>query len=251
MDDARVGLAVRALRRRRGWRQADLAHQAKVSQSLVSLVERGHLDRVSLRVLRRLLAAVEARVSPEVRWRGGDLDRLLDEGHSALADAMVRRLRELAWLVEVEVSYSEYGERGSIDLLAFEAASRSLLVVELKTTINAAEATIRKLDEKGRLATRVAGARFGWIPASVSRLLVIQAGSTNRRRIARHASVFDAALPAGNIEVSRWLRAPSERLRGRLFVSATTPRGGRRSRGGRDRIRVPRPGPDEPLERSD
>jgi predicted transcriptional regulator len=39
VDDRRVGLVIRALRRRRGWRQVDLAAAASVSQSLIARAE--------------------------------------------------------------------------------------------------------------------------------------------------------------------------------------------------------------------
>jgi ribosome-binding protein aMBF1 (putative translation factor) len=42
MDDQRFGSAVRAVRQRRGWRQADLAEAARVSMATISRVERGH-----------------------------------------------------------------------------------------------------------------------------------------------------------------------------------------------------------------
>jgi transcriptional regulator with XRE-family HTH domain len=61
--DVRIGARFRALRQRLGWRQDDLGHPAGVSQGLVSLVERGHLERVSLVRLRALAAALEADLS--------------------------------------------------------------------------------------------------------------------------------------------------------------------------------------------
>ncbi|CAN5748354.1 hypothetical protein BH23CHL8_BH23CHL8_06870 [soil metagenome] len=67
MDDRRVGLIARALRRRRAWRQQDLARVADVSQSTVSRFERGHLDRLAIGTLRRILGALEARTELEVR----------------------------------------------------------------------------------------------------------------------------------------------------------------------------------------
>ncbi|MGZ8758442.1 MAG: helix-turn-helix domain-containing protein [Aeromicrobium sp.] len=60
MDDQRVGRAIRALRRRRGWRQLDLARSASCSQNMISLLERGHFDSVTLRLVRRILAALDA-----------------------------------------------------------------------------------------------------------------------------------------------------------------------------------------------
>ena len=41
-------------------------------------------------------------------------------------------LQSLGWQTRSEVSYSVYGERGSIDVLAWHAPSRTLLVVEVK-----------------------------------------------------------------------------------------------------------------------
>lgn len=50
MDDARIGQILGAIRRRRGWRQADLAGIVGISQSSVSRVERGtSTDRPSVR----------------------------------------------------------------------------------------------------------------------------------------------------------------------------------------------------------
>lgn len=89
MDDLRVGAAFRAVRLRRRWRQSDVAARAGVSQSFVSLVERGHLDRVSLSGLRRLGRALDIRVDLIARWRGGALDRMLALEHSLLAEEVV------------------------------------------------------------------------------------------------------------------------------------------------------------------
>src|SRR3990172_9255596 len=84
MDDLRLGALVRTLRRRLGWRQVDLARRAGVSQSAVSRLETGHLDELSLSTIRRIAAALEITVDFAPRWRGGELARLLDEGHAQL-----------------------------------------------------------------------------------------------------------------------------------------------------------------------
>lgn len=137
--DRRIGLAIRRLRRRRGWRQRDLAVAAGLSQQLVSLVERGHLDRVTLRSVRAIAAAADAYMVSELRWRGGGLDRLLDEDHAGLVGVIVAELRGLGWRVEVEVSFSHFGERGSIDILALHPMTGALLVIEIKTQLASIE----------------------------------------------------------------------------------------------------------------
>jgi len=239
MDDQRSGRVVRMLRQRRGWRQVDLASLAGCSQSLVSLIERGHLDRISLRRLRRVLAALDAWSSLEVRWRGPDLDRLLDARHARIVDAVAARLRMAGWTVEVEVTYSEFGERGSFDLLAFHPRLGVVLAVEVKTELVSVEATLRKLDEKERLAATVALKRFGWQARSVSRLLVIAEGPTARRRVQRHAALFSRAFPARNVAVRRWLRKPVGRLSGLWFFSDSNGRSGKSDRRRPDRVRGP------------
>ena len=146
MDDRTVGLVLRALRRRRGWTQSHLAARASCSQATVSNVERGHVETVSVQTLRRLFAAVDARVLVEPRWRGAELDRLLDSEHAAIAAATTHRLDAFGWPSLQEVTYAHGPERGSIDVFGANAAKRAVLVCEIKSDIPSAEATGRKLD---------------------------------------------------------------------------------------------------------
>jgi transcriptional regulator with XRE-family HTH domain len=242
MDDQHLGRVVRALRRRRGWRQADLAAAAECSQNMISLVERGHISRCSLRLLRRVVGAVDASVTLDLRWRGAALDRLLDEDHAAIAARVATRLRALGWLVEIEVSYSEFGERGSYDLMAFHPRTGALLTVEVKTDLPSAEATLRKLDEKHRLAPKIARERFGWTAASVSRLLVMPATRTLRRRIEAHSALFEQALPLRTSATKRWLVKPDRAVGGIWFVPDIDGQSGIRRRLSPTRVRVPRRG---------
>jgi transcriptional regulator with XRE-family HTH domain len=237
VDLVRLGLGIRALRRRRGWRQRDLAEAAGVNQTAVSLIERGHADRVSMRVLREVAAALDARLVLQIRWRAGDLDRLLDADHARLSATFVRRLQAAGWETRVEVTYAGRGSLGSIDILAFHQATQSLLVIEVKTEVPSAEGTLRKLDEKVRLAAAVAMDRFGWVARTVSELLLLEDTSTNRRRIGTHAPLFDAALPDRGSDVRRWLASPSGRIVGLLFLPPSTGSAGIKRRGGRHRIR--------------
>jgi transcriptional regulator with XRE-family HTH domain len=237
VDDRTVGLIVRALRRRRGWRQLDLAREAGSSQALVSVIERGHLDATKVRVLRKVFKALDAGLWIDLRWRGGAAARLLDEDHARPVGAVADGLQRLGWSVHTEVTYSVYGERGSIDLLAWHEATGALLVVEVKTELDSAEATLRKLDEKTRLAPTIVQERYGWRAGFVSRVLVLAETSVNRRRLASHARLFDTALPAHPTNVRRWLRHPVGRLDGRWFLPLISPGSDRRSRGGRHRVR--------------
>lgn len=176
-----------------------------------------------MEALRRVFGAVDARFETTVTWRGAALDRLLDEGHAELTGSHAARLAARGWEVRPEVTFSEFGERGSIDLLATRADERAVLVIEIKTELVSVEETLRRLDVKARLAPRIVAGRLGWRPLHVGRLLVILETSTARRRVDRHAAVLDTALPARSRAVRQWLEVPSGALAGPYFSSPTHP----------------------------
>jgi transcriptional regulator with XRE-family HTH domain len=244
MDAVRLGRAIRALRRRRGWRQIDLADAAGVSHDTVSRVENGRLAGLLFGTVDRIATALGATIMVDLRWRGGALDRLLDERHATLGGAMTRRLRRRGWEIQAEVSYSHYGERGSIDLLGWHAASGSLMVIELKTQLASIEETLRKHDEKVRLAPRIAWDRFGWRARQLGRLLVLPAENTARRRVARTSDVLDVALPARGAVINEWLARPVGSLSGLLFVPLADEVRTKQRRATPHRVRVPVRAPD-------
>jgi hypothetical protein len=181
--------------------------------------------------MRRLFRALDARWEPTISWRGGDLDRLLDARHARLVGAVVTLLRRFRWQVEVEVTYSSFGERGSIDILAWWPTGRIALVVEVKSELVSVEATVRKLDEKVRLTIdSIARERFAERPAAVARLLVLPSSTTERRRVARADAALGAAVPVRSDAARRWLRQPAGPIRGLLFVADTKAGSTRRSR---------------------
>jgi len=213
VDDQRLGTALRLVRRRRGWAQAELALRAGCSQGLVSMLERGHLETVSLRALRRVAAVLDIRIDVRARWRAGDLDRLLNARHSELHELVARWFAaELPeWVLAPEVSFAIYGERGVIDILAWHEPSRSLLVIELKTTIADVNELLGTADRKRRLAAQVAGER-GWDPLTVSQWLVVADTRTNRRRVDAHMTVIRNAFPDGTWAMRRWLQRPRDTI---------------------------------------
>jgi transcriptional regulator with XRE-family HTH domain len=218
VDPVRFGRGIRALRRRRGWRQLDLAHAARVSRTTIARVELGNAPRVTIDALARIAFALSARLDVRLTWNGELLDRLLDQAHASLAGATAEQLGRAGWEIAPEVSFNVFGERGSIDLLAFRRSSGHLLVVEVKSVLPDLQAMLVSLDRKARLAPRLAAER-GWQPTNVSRLLVLPADRTARRRVNAHDAVLGAALPARTVEMKRWIRHPHEPVSGLLFVS--------------------------------
>ncbi len=219
MNDIVLGQALRALRIRLLLRQEDVAGNAGVSQQLISKIERGRLASVSTAVLRRIFAAVEADVVTVVKWRAGELDRLLDEGHAELVGRIVVLLRRRGWAVLTEVTFSEFGERGSIDVLAWHPATRTLLVIEVKTEIASAEEMLRRHDVKVRLGRKIGRDRFGVAPARVARLLVVADEMRNRRRVERLSPMLSTAYPDRGRAVRQWLAAPAGDLLGLIFTA--------------------------------
>ncbi|HEU0245397.1 MAG TPA: helix-turn-helix transcriptional regulator, partial [Candidatus Limnocylindrales bacterium] len=126
MDWVQLGQGLRALRRQRGWTQADTARKAGVSQSAVSRAERGHAGHLTGRTLGAIAEALGARHHVRLSWQGEGLDRLLDAAHAGLVDQVVTILRANGWAVIPEATFSRYGERGSIDVLAWHAERRAL-----------------------------------------------------------------------------------------------------------------------------
>jgi len=236
MDALRFGRQFRALRIRQDRRQEDVSAWAGVSRSLVSAIDRGELDGVAVGTLLRVAAALGADVDLYLRWRGERLDRLVDEAHAVLVDTFVELLRGLGWIVEVEVSFSIWGVRGSIDILAFHPLFGALLVVEIKSVIADSQATLHGLDRKARLAPDVIVGR-GWEVRHVSRLLVVGATATSRRRVARLAATYDSALPDRGTTTRRWLRLPDRPIAGLLFLAYDSQGSARKATVARERVR--------------
>ncbi|MBA2314294.1 MAG: helix-turn-helix domain-containing protein, partial [Chloroflexi bacterium] len=207
MDPIRFGRGIRELRQRRGWRQQDLARAAGVSRSVIARVEQGRGVRLPYAPLAAIATALGARVAVRLDWQGEQLDRLIDARHAALIELVVRELTSLGWACATEVTFSIYGERGSIDVLGFHGETGVLIVVEVKSAIPELGNTLIPLDRKVRLAARIAADR-GWVPRSVARLLVVGDATTTRRRIEAHRTVFDVEFPVRGWAVRRWLAAP-------------------------------------------
>lgn len=218
LDAVRFGLSMRALRRHRRWTQQRLADEAGVSRGVVARIEGGHGDRVTVRTLIRVAAALGGTVSCRLFWHGEGLDRLLDAAHATLLDRTLTLLDTKGWQTATEVTFNIRHERGSIDILAFHEATGSLLVIEIKTVVPDLQGTLGTLDRKVRVAPQIA-VELGWVVRSVSRLLVLPDDRTTRRRVDLHRATFETVLPARTVAVRHWLQTPSGRLAGLLFLS--------------------------------
>jgi transcriptional regulator with XRE-family HTH domain len=251
MDDLRIGSVVRTIRIRRRLRQEDLASDAGVARTAVSTVERGHADAMRLATTRRICAALDIRLDLVPRWRGGDLDRLLNSRHAAMAEMMAASFTRMPdWILQPEVTFSVYGERGVIDFVAWHPVRRAMLLIELKTELVDIGDLMATADRRRRLARQIARDQR-WQPDVVGIWVAVLETTTNARRIREHGSVLRAAFPAGGRTMNRWLRepvGPIASLSLRSLPELPHARPGNVRRVARPRQRVVRP--DQPLQRA-
>jgi transcriptional regulator with XRE-family HTH domain len=208
MDDVRLGNAVRAIRLRKRLTQGVVADSAHVTRWQVSLVESGRLEDLPVRVLRRIARALDIYCDITLRWRGPELDVVLNRAHASLQVSVLRVLEALdGWEAVPEVTYAFYGERGAIDILAWHAATGSLLVIELKTYLTDPAELTRTMDERMRHAARIAALR-GWHPRTISSWVVMTETRTNRGRVARYREILAPLAGLDGRSMRRWLRSP-------------------------------------------
>ena len=213
-----MGTSLRAIRQRKRLRQVDVAARAGTSPTMVARVERGAIANVPLGVIRRIANALDARLALNVRWHGGDFDRLISTRHAGMHEVMARVFRDLGgWVAEPEVSFSVYGERGVIDIVAWHPDGRQLLVIELKTELVDVNELLATLDRKRRLAGRIARDR-AWQPTAISSWVVLADGRSNRRAVSNHSAVLRAKLPVDGRTIRGWLQSPVGRVDALSFL---------------------------------
>lgn len=235
----RFGATFRAVRIRRGWRQIDVAARAGVNRSLISAIERGHLEHVSIGSMLAIARALEIQVSLSTRWRAGDLDRLISGRHARLHESVGQWFAVALpdWILAPEVTYSIFGERGVIDILAWHPGRRALLVIELKTDIVDVHELIGTMDRRRRLARKIALER-GWDPLTVSTWVLVAGGRTNRARLAAHRTILRNAFPTDGRVVSGWLRRPDRAVDALSLWERSDGRTGSSDLAARHRVRV-------------
>jgi transcriptional regulator with XRE-family HTH domain len=209
MDPVCFGLALRARRRHRGWRQSDLGAAAGVSASTICRIERAEIASITYSTLEAVTRALGVRLELLARWHGEGLDRLLDDDHARVVAASVDPYRDGGWLTDVEVTFAIGREAGSIDLFGFHPELRLLSVNECKSVVPDAGNTVLTLDRKARLAPLIARER-GWTGAiGVARFLILPEGRTNRRRVEQHEGLFRSAFPVIGRDALAWIRHPT------------------------------------------
>ncbi len=241
MDGYTLGRLVRTLRHRARLTQQQLADRCGIKRWKIVKLEAGDIATLRFGDVSQCLGALDARLDIRAWYHGAAGERVMDELHSLLVGAMVKLLRDLGWEVRVEVSFSTYRERGSIDILAWHPPTRALAVGEIKSELGSIEGTLRPFDVKFRLARSIARERFGWQPLVIGRVLVLPEDRTARRAVDRHSLVLDAALPERSRALRTWLGDPVGDIAGIWFMTDVRHLNGMRNPSAIRRVRRPRP----------
>jgi len=245
MDAVRLGAICRALRIKKRWRQDDVAVRAGVTRQAVSRLENGRISTLRVHVVARIIEALGGNIDFVVRWQGGELDRLLNARHSGLHESVAQMFSSFdEWTIAPEVSFAIRGERGVIDILAWHAATRTLLLIELKTDVVDVNELMGTIDRKRRLAPVIAQER-GWQPMAVAVWVIVADSAMNRKRVQAHAATLRAAFPADGRTISGWLRKPGAAIGCLSFWSYDRPGNAKSGLAVTRRVRRPRPRPVE------
>ncbi len=228
MEDERVGRLVRAVRLKRGWRQVDVATRVGCSQRWIGEIELGRLDGVTVGTLRKVGDVLEIRVRIDAWWRLGDGARLLDAEHARLVEIAVRSLIREGWGVWPEWSFNHFGERGSVDIVAWHEATRTLLLIEVKSRLHDVQELLHTFGKKVRIVPGLFAAERGTPPergttaayiataahlataAHIATMLVVADTPAARRIVREHVATFDSVWPERPQACRRFIRRPGE-----------------------------------------
>ncbi len=220
MDPGRFGRLLHAIRTTSGETQDAVARRAGISQTVYSRAERGRIGDLKLDVLERIALALDANLIIDLRYQGGRADRLIDRAHASIVEVVIAALRRAGWETVVEFSFNVFGERGSVDVLAWHASTRTLLIVEVKSRFTDLQAMLLSLGRKLRLVPDEARRELDWDPLAVGRIVVAPGTTENRNVTDRYQATFEATLPARATDIRRWIRSPVGPIAGVWLLSS-------------------------------
>lgn len=153
--------------------------------------------------------------------------RQRDAVHARCSGYVDRRLLGAGWETAREVAIVDGRWRGWIDLLAFDPRTGTLLVIEIKTTIDDLGALERQVGWYKRVARRVALDR-GWRPRRILSWLLVLSSEQNELAITRSRDVFDRAFAVDVPSMQALLDDPGSNWPGGRALALIDP--GRRRR---------------------
>jgi HTH-type transcriptional regulator / antitoxin HipB len=196
-----AGRVILDARRSIGWSQRELARRARVSQAAISRLERGVPSGLDLQDIERIALALGGTIrltfhAPFLADRARQRDRV----HARCGAYVAARLRGLGWDVATEIEIDGRNGPGWIDVLAYHAASGSLLVIEVKTEIHDIGRIQRTLGWYERRAWAAARAR-GWTVRRAHAALLVLATDAVDARLRENRDILDEAFPGRAVDL--------------------------------------------------
>jgi len=190
-----VGAGVLSSRKERGWSQTRLAAESGVPQTVISSIERATHANPPLETVGRLCTALDAELIVEIRPARlvGKSDQR-DPAHAACVAATRRILERAGWTTASEVEIVTGRAHGFVDLIAFDAVTKRLLVIEVKTEIRDVGGLERQTGWYLREAW-AAAKRLEWKPLSVSGVVVCLATAAVDAVVIANRDELAAAFP--------------------------------------------------------
>jgi len=226
----RLGATVAAIRADLRWSQRELSRRTGVPQSTISRLERARLADPPLTTIAHLLEVMGGRLRIDVDppLLGGRRGQV-DPAHARMSGYVRRRLEGKGWSVATEVEVGGGRTRGWIDLLAFRAATRHLLVIEIKTEIHDLGAIDRQLGRYER-ESWAAARPLGWRPIAVTGCLLLLMTQANDAAVRFNRDSLDGLFRLRCPDLLAFIDGPGMALprKGRA-VAMVDPRSKRRS----------------------
>ena len=222
----RFGATVRAARRTRGLSQAQLGAKAGVPQSVISSIESGTGGRIES--LKGVCSALGGELVLDIRLPfAGDGPPQVDRGHARCVGSLRRLLEGAGHVCVTEQAIADGPWRGWIDLVAYDAVRRRIVIAEIKTGLRDAGALERQVERYVRSSLVVARER-GWVVEEIVVVVAVLATAANDAFLVANRHVMKGAFPLrGRDAVAALLdRAPAP---GRLLVMLDPRRRGRRA----------------------
>jgi transcriptional regulator with XRE-family HTH domain len=190
----RFGLICRARRLELDLTQVALSAALGMSRSYYRAIEAGQANpsaNLMDRIAETLGLRLDLSASAVVVVTGS---RVLGAVHARCSGYVTRRLKSAGWLVLRDVEISDGRMRGWIDVLAFDPRTSTLLVIEIKTSIE----DLGRLERQVGWYARAAAASIpaDWHATRVVSWVLALASAEVDQVVAQHRDVIDVAFPA-------------------------------------------------------
>lgn len=251
-----VGGVLRQTRRRLRRTQATVGAAVGLSQSAISLIERGKLLGIGLSLIGELCDALGIRAAwllrpphvagPQTPTETSSIrteGRQQDVAHARCSGYVRRRLEREGWSVAQEVEIVLGRAHGWVDILAFQPTVEILLIGEIKTEIHDVgdiQRTVTWYEREAIAAAR----RMGWVPRRVVVCLFVLETMENDDRITQNREILAQAFPVRSRALAARLEDPGSSASAGWALAIVDPLARRRSwiRGARaDGRRTPAP----------